>query len=203
MKNNAQLINQTSSNVEYFTLPKIADTAREFLSGIDLDPASCPAANQIIKADNYFTKDENGLSLPWHGRIWMNHPFGKKEAACTKPGPKCERLKTNTRHKCHNYDFYGNKAWIDKLISEYQIANVEEALCITYALTSEAWFQPLMQFPQCFLCPRTNYYGADGQIVKGVTKGSVITYLGGRTLQFWKSFQKMGTVKVVLVENSH
>ena len=47
------------------------------LGTFDLDPcANCLAPNRLAKAG--YTKKDNGLTLPWHGRIWLNPPYGKE-----------------------------------------------------------------------------------------------------------------------------
>lgn len=168
---NAQLINQDSGNTEYYTPPEIIEAARQVMGSIDTDPASSFGANKIIKAKNIFTVYDNGLFRQWLGNVWLNHPF--------------ERGK--------------NHLWVNKLIAEYELNNTEQACCITYASTSEKWFQPLFDYPQCYLSPRTNYLTADGKIKKGVTKGSVVTYLGNNIHKFKIVFEeqlKLGRVKV-------
>lgn len=167
MSDNAQAINQDSGNYEYYTPPEIVEAAREVMHGIFLDPASSYQANKKIRALLWYGEKENGLDQEWIGRVWMNHPFSR----------------------------INNPLWINKLISEYKKGNVKEACCITYAATSEVWFQPLLQFPQCFLSPRTNYYLPDGTKKKGVTKGSVVTYLGPNILNFRRVFSDLGVVK--------
>ena len=163
-----QRINQTSGDVEYYTPPAIIEAARRVLGTIDLDPASSVAANTRVKAVRIFTEADDGLAQEWNGKVWMNHPFGKK----------------------------GNAKWINKLEAEYQSGRVLEALCITYACTSEKWFQPLLKRPQCFLCPRTNYHLPDGCLKRGVTKGSVVTYFGKNVPGFAKTFASLRVVKI-------
>jgi hypothetical protein len=49
------------------------------LGGFDMDP--CAAEEQPTwAAPRYYTQRVDGLSQPWHGRIWMNPPYGKKAA---------------------------------------------------------------------------------------------------------------------------
>lgn len=166
--NNAQLINQTTGECEYYTPPEIIEAARQTLRGIDLDPASSETANKTVKAAHF--KDQHGLRGDWFGRVWLNHPFGRST----------------------------NGPWIEKLVREYQLRNVQAACCITYACTSEKWFRPLLYYPQCYLHPRTNYLLPDGTVKKGVTKGSVVTYLGHDIASFAKNFRALGAVKIAI-----
>jgi len=167
--NNAQLINQTSGAVEYYTPAPIIEAARRTMGSISLDPACCHAANMTVKATRYFTIADNGLAQNWIAdTLWMNHPFSRQH----------------------------NAAWIKKLIHEYKSERTQQACCITFASTSEAWFRPLFNFPQCYLSPRTNYIGTNGRAVRGVSKGSVVTYLGPNVMHFAREFQELGKVMV-------
>jgi hypothetical protein len=163
--NNAQLINQTSGEVEYYTPLPIIEVARATMGGIDLDPASSFAANMRVCANVFYSSE--GEKMRWFGRVWLNHPFGR----------------------------VSNPVWIDKLVLEWESQSIIEACCITYACTSENWFQPLLRFPQCFLTPRTNYYLPDGTLKRGVSKGSVVTYLGKNPWGFIQNFKSFGVIK--------
>jgi len=166
--NNATLINQDSGNCEYYTPSHIIELAREVMTGINLDPFSSLEANQRVNADRIFTEQDDGLKQQWQGNVWMNHPFGREM----------------------------NKKAIQKLVSEYENGNVTQACCITFAATSEGWFRLLLSYPMCFIHGRTNYYLKDGTLKKGVTKGSVVTYLGKDIEKFKEVFSKIGTVKI-------
>jgi len=170
--NNAQLINQTTGRVEYYTPTHIIEAARVTMGSIDIDPASCAKANETVQAQKFFTAEDDGLTARWRGygsdNVWLNHPFGRKT----------------------------NKPWIEKAIHEYQNGYCSQICCITFASTSEQWFQPLLQFPICFLSPRVNYLGPDGKPVKGVTKGSCVAYLGPHTDRFTESFSGLGAVMI-------
>jgi len=166
--NAAVLINQTSGKVEYYTPAAIVDAARYTMGGIDLDPASSPAANETVQARHIYTAGDDGLSQPWFGRVWMNHPFGRET----------------------------NRPWVRKLVGEYRAGRVEQACCITFAATSEAWFAPLFEFPLCFLAPRTNYRLPNGGVLRGVTKGSVVAYMGRNVVPFVTHFRELGNVMI-------
>jgi hypothetical protein len=163
--NNSQLINQDSGICEYYTPIELVNAAREVMGSIDLDPASSEQANKLIKALRFYS--ENGLDKPWFGNVWMNHPFSR----------------TN------------NPLWINNLVDWYESRIGLQACCITFAATSEKWFRPLLNYQQCFIHGRTNYYLPDGTKKAGVTKGSVITYLGENTDKFKEVFSQFGTVK--------
>lgn len=44
----------------------------------DLDPAAPPGGVPWVPADRHYAlPEENGLWLPWRGRVWLNPPYGK------------------------------------------------------------------------------------------------------------------------------
>jgi len=169
MKNH-QHINGDSGSDEYYTPAAIIEAARNTLGGIDLDPASSEIANGCVRAKTFFKESDDALNRNWFGAVWMNHPFGRKT----------------------------NKPWIKKLMAEWQSGRVAEAICITFASTSEEWFRPLLAFPQCYIHGRTNYLLPNGKVKKGATKGSVVTYLGKHPDKFASCFKQFGTVKITL-----
>ncbi len=196
-----QQLNQDSGETEYYTEPFVIEAAREVMGSIDLDPASCDYANQEhVKADVYFTQKDDGLKCKWFGNVWMNHPFSKGENPCPKDRLKCKKKACNdpfySKYRGHCIDdrIPSNGDWVDKLISEYQAGNIEQSCNITFGATSEIWFQLLAQYPQCSLSPRTNYYKRNGKKLQGITKGSVVTYLGSNVEKFNAVFSPLGSV---------
>lgn len=191
--NKSILINQDSGNTEWYTPLYIIDLVRQTIGDIMLDPASSAKANEIVKAKIFYTKDDKPLERPWYGEIWMNHPFGKSEKACK---PNCKKEICIDRGYHVDRDVPGNAEWINHLVTQYRIGNIRKACCITFAATSETWFRPLLLYPMCFIHKRVNYLLPDGTVKRGVTKGSVVTYLGPDNERFCRIFNTIGTVKI-------
>lgn len=64
-----------SGRDEWWTPRPIIEAARHALGSIDLDVASCPEANEIVRACRFFDKAIDGLQQIWSGRVWANPPF--------------------------------------------------------------------------------------------------------------------------------
>jgi DNA N-6-adenine-methyltransferase (Dam) len=62
---------------DYFTPPHIIGAARRAMGGIDTDPATHHIAQQYIDAHHAYTIQDDGLTQPWHGKVWLNPPFGQ------------------------------------------------------------------------------------------------------------------------------
>lgn len=56
---------------EWLTPPSIL----ERLGAFDLDPCS-PTNRPWPTAATHYTTNDDGLSLPWAGRVWLNPPYG-------------------------------------------------------------------------------------------------------------------------------
>jgi len=65
----------TSSETDLWSTPQwlFDKLALEFDFTLDV----C-ATHENSKCERYFTKDVNGLSVPWSGVCWMNPPYGRE-----------------------------------------------------------------------------------------------------------------------------
>ena len=64
-------------NDEWWTPAEVIEPVRAALGEIDLDPCTHPDAQRVIRAANYYARPDDGLTLPWSGRVWLNPPYSK------------------------------------------------------------------------------------------------------------------------------
>jgi hypothetical protein len=57
---------------DWYTPPEIFDALKIHF---DLDPCS-PGQGHWVPAHKIYTEAEDGLKRPWHGKVFMNPPFG-------------------------------------------------------------------------------------------------------------------------------
>jgi hypothetical protein len=183
---NHQLLNSSKSN-GWFTPPDYIKAVREVLGAIDLDPASCEAANRIVQAARYFTAADNGYGREWHGRIFLNPPYGHcwPDGRERKPAPG----------KRHASGLSAQEHWTRRLIREYQAGNVTAAILLVNANTGEQWFQALWPFPICFVNHRIRFIpGGSMDPRKQPTKSNAFVYFGPRPARFTEVFGQFGQV---------
>lgn len=74
------IVQHSSDSNEHYTPPEIVEAARKVLGHIDLDPASCPMAQEVVKAVAWYGPGspfgEDGLAEPGAGRVFLNPPGG-------------------------------------------------------------------------------------------------------------------------------
>jgi hypothetical protein len=66
--------NVDNKSVDWYTPQWIFD---ELGLTFDLDPCAPPGGVPWIPAKQVYSLPQDGLSLPWHGRVWLNPPYGK------------------------------------------------------------------------------------------------------------------------------
>lgn len=64
---------RTTGKEDWLTPPHMIKALGEF----DLDPCS-PMPRPWDTAKMHYTLADNGLNKPWHGRIWLNPPYGNQ-----------------------------------------------------------------------------------------------------------------------------
>lgn len=128
-------------SIEYYTPPAYIEAARHVLGYIDLDPASCHYAQTWIQAGTYFTKNMDGLSRSWFGRVFLNPPYSK------------------TRGRSNQ------EIWSRKLEDEIDAGHVEAAVLLVKAALGYNWFEHLFaRYPVCFTRDRIRFLTVDGEM---------------------------------------
>jgi len=165
-----------AKNNEWYTPAHIIEAARLVMGSIDLDldPASCETANQVVKAERYYTKNENGLSLPWNGNVWINPPYGR----FTATGRQTSWQGT----------------FIKKLFTEWNSGNVTQATVLLLGNSCFArYFPPLWDYPLCFFDGSLVFYREDGRR-EDFGFGTIFAYLGPNEQKFIEVFSQFGRV---------
>lgn len=109
----------------------IIQSVLKVLVAVDLDPCSNSSSHPNIPAKKVYTKEENGLSQQWKGRIFLNPPYGR-DIIC----------------------------WFNRLHHQYKAGNVVEAIALLPARTDTAWFRVIREYPRCFIHGRLKFGGA-------------------------------------------
>lgn len=160
--------NSSESN-EWYTPSYLIELARAVMGGIDLDPASSEEANLTVQAGEIFSEETDGLIQSWFGRVWLNPPYG---------------------------DDAGK--FVDKLVSEYEAGNVEQAILLVASRTDTQWFRKLRKYPRCFLFGRIKFInGQSGQVGDPAGFPSMVVYFGYDLRGFAEFFGKQGDVYVL------
>ena len=71
--------NASSSHHGWGTPKQLLETLYQVFGRFDLDPCS-PSGNARtapVRARVHFTVEDDGLSLPWHGAVFVNPPYGR------------------------------------------------------------------------------------------------------------------------------
>lgn len=170
---------------EWYTPSYIIEAARKVLGTIDLDPASCEQANQVVRATRFYTKEDNGLAQDWSGNVWLNPPYSSIKSTKGLGGGK---LRGPTR------------LFIAKLLNDFEDGNVSQAIACVNADTNRAWFQALWKYIFCFASRPVHFYKPDdeGLLQKDSRNcsffGTAFVYLGNNDAAFIREFSTFGHI---------
>lgn len=159
---------QYTGEFEWYTPAEYVEAARAVMGGIDLDPASSNAAQQIVQAAEFFTAQDDGLTRAWHGRVWMNPPYAQPLI----------------------YQF------IEKMIEQVTSGNVDHAIVLTHNSTDTLWFHRLEEIAVriCFTRGRIAFVDPQGNIC-APTQGQAFFYMGDFPQAFDETFTKYGFIR--------
>lgn len=175
----------SSASNEHYSPIEVVEPARELMGGIDLDPATCHEANQVIRAHTFYTEQEDGLTRSWcwqhagvpmRSKVFLNPPGGPLRIG-KKPVSQAA-------------------LWWTRLVLDWLSGDVEQAVFVGFTLeilrTSQGARLPVQRFHRCYPRDRLVFSGKEQP-----THANVIVYLpptkldGGPNHQLWfESFRK-------------
>jgi ParB family transcriptional regulator, chromosome partitioning protein len=140
------------------------------MGGVDLDPASCAAANETVGATRFYSLKEDGLKQPWFGRVWLNPPFGKF-------GP----------------------LFVRRIVEDLEAEKISQAILLLKAThLATGWFTDAMTVEHLLCCPRRriNFHSSIVK-VSTATFPSVLIGLGIPRDRFEEHFGPLGKIAFV------
>lgn len=174
----------SSKSNEHFTPSYIVEKARGVLGTIDLDPASCPKANEAVKAKQIYTIEDNGLIKEWFGNVFLNPPGGK------------------TNNKSNQALFWR------KLIREYETNGVDNAIFVGFSIEMFQTVQTLLgqgdkthplDYSICIPSRRIAFIDPEGNEQKSPPHSNFISFLSRskpKNQTFFHVFSELGVTYV-------
>lgn len=161
---------------EWYTPQAVIDAARATMGGIDLDPASCEAANEIVQAATWYAEGDDGLSKPWTGRIWLNPPYSSGGKDCLA-------------------------AWMQRAREAVASGEAKELILLVHNVPDTKAGHPALRecAAACFTAPRLKFHGPDGHVPGAMSTGQMIllySMRAGAVDDFGEYFSAIGTVVV-------
>ncbi len=177
--NRRKQIGEFDSNCEWYTPPQFIELARKVLGKIDLDPASNKVAQQWIKAEKYYTKENNGYAQKWSGNVWCNPPYGRDVNLAY--GDK----------KSTPVTYY----WLKKGIELYQKKEIKQIIFLVNR-TGATWYKDIViNFNGlCEVTKRIAFYDSQGNPSTGARYYNDFLYLGNNAYKFEDVFCEIGRV---------
>jgi transposase-like protein len=177
----------SSNSNEWYTPALYIDAVRELMGGIDLDPASCEEANRTVQATCYYSEEDDGLAYDWWAdeeqeipaRVFLNPPYGLGEEG-----------KSN------------QEIWSHRLMGQYEMGFVKEAVLLVNANTEAKWFQPLYKYLICLTNHRIRFYKTSSESSQP-TQGNALVYFGKQKRQFIEMCNRYSFGTVIREAQAH
>jgi phage N-6-adenine-methyltransferase len=149
---------------EWYTPPEIIELVKEVLGHVDVDPASNLIAQELIQANIFYTKEDDGLKFSWEGRVWCNPPYSAKLI----------------------------KQFTKKFAEEYECGHMTEGIILTNSGTDTQWNQNIVGGIQAYTIGRISFMQPDGTRKATGSRGQCFTYFGKNPEKFIEVFTRNG-----------
>lgn len=168
-KQKPHVANNSGCN-EWYTPERYIELARNVLGEIDLDPASSDLANETVKARLFYSEDNDGLTKPWRGRVWMNPPYSADLVS----------------------------KFAEKFVDEYNDGNITEGIVLVNNATETAWFAGMVEAATavCFPRGRIRYQSPTRESLAPL-QGQAFLYFGENGDKFLQVFSEIGWGAVI------
>jgi phage N-6-adenine-methyltransferase len=165
VKSKPHVANNSGDN-EWYTPKEYIEAARLVLHDIHLDPASNPVANEVVRAETYYTATDDGLSREWGGNVWMNPPYES--------------------------GLIGQ--FVEKLCDAYASGSVSRAVVLVNNATETKWFQSLAEQASAICFPKGRVKFWHPRKVAVPLQGQAVLFLGKEVDDFARAFSSFGFV---------
>jgi len=165
------------NEADYISPVEVLEAVRTAFGGvIDFDPASNSSANRYVKATQYLTEIDDGLSQAWVGphnrpvKVWISVPFKQLSK------------------------------WLAKLQQEMFKGHVSEAIVLAETrMLAANYFQPVLTKGTTFCIVNGHYpYGGKGNKMPAQQDAPTLVYFGTNEQQFTTAVQHLGHVHRVV-----
>lgn len=169
--------NMDASSPDWGTPEWLCGFARTVMGYIDLDPASTERHNQRVQAGEFYTQEDNGLTKPWYGNVWLNPPYSRGVI----------------------------DQFVDKFLYEWNVSKTEttsrarmvrQGMLLVNNATETRWFHRLLrQKPMLLLFSgRVAYVDAKDKEISGNRNAQVLFYFGNNKTRFVDVFRREGVI---------
>ena len=123
-----------------------------------------PAAQKVVQAGRFFSKQDDGSKQRWHGRVWLNPPYAQP----------------------------GIALFASKLIEEWNAGKLVAAIAVTHNYTSSAWFANLPVPLARSVSRASGSSSMKATSTRSRLKGQAFFYFGKDVRGFERIFRKIG-----------
>lgn len=161
-------VSNNSGEYEWYTPIDYIEAARLTMESIDLDPASSDIANGSIKAETYYTEEQDGLTHPWFGNVWLNPPYSQPLVS----------------------------QFCDMLVENYLNGSIKQACVLVNNATETKFYQNMLNHCSavCFIKGRVRFIDINGESKGAPLQGQTILYFGKETKVFAENFCYFGVI---------
>lgn len=159
---------QANGCSEWYTPLIYIEAARQVMGSIMVDPASSDIANEIVKADLWYTKEDDGLKQPWAGTVWMNPPYSQPLV----------------------------QEFCDLFVEKIETGEITEGCVLVNNATETVFFQNMLKHCRavCFIEGRIQFIDENGDAKGAPLQGQAVLYFGTNYASFESVFSNFGVV---------